>query len=626
MQSSLTNPDRRPLREGWVSHFDPRRRLWYYINLNEAPPRTTYLHPDDEDPPSPTTPPMHIPPVSTVHPRQGTTPFSTASHAYRARHPTFAQQLYASATNTGQNTLPTPTNSDEDFEQASTYLTNISLPSNSPPEESNLFSTSPSDGYGPNPSPDPSSSLPSPPLSPLWSRPARRRPRGARSPTFPGPLPVAGPSFTLPPVTENQTACDIRDRALFNSLPSDPTPPSTSHNPQNIITFRHRRSATLPSMKSPVAQPLSVDIRSRPRETPMYSTVARPLETSPKPIKKSTPAFQNLSTLPAETTIPAAYMAVFPLSGNVGLPVIGALPAPAVFPPVLPSAPNLHISQMQSSLQPGNTCQPVPLTTPPVLGESRGDQEVENERKRKVLKKVGLAVGKSAGKMALRMGTKMALGSVGIPIDTSNMFSSDGDGVLNVITAGVSELAASAATAGVSQALKASTSPSSATNTSPPQSLTALSPQPTLTTSSQPSVDPNYAAILNQMQAMQLTQRQQNNPSQPVSSPAEYASILSQMQAMQMPNGIQRPSLPSSLPYQGVQPQLAVSEVNGAQSSGPPQNGSSQSHWQQNLMNTVIGGATHALVSSAVNNIDFTGAADAATSTFSDLASFDPYA
>lgn len=622
----------------------------YYINLNETPPRTTYLHPDDEDPPSPLVvntplppmdtippppmntippppmntippppPPMNIippPPMNTIPPppmntipsvptlhrhvsMQGTTPFSNASQAYRARHPTLAQQLYASAT-TGQSTLPTPAHSDEELERDPGYRTNIAL-NGSPPEESNLFSISPNYGYRPNPLLDSSSSLPSPPLSPVWNYPPRRRPRGARSPSFPGPLPVTGPSFTLPPVNETQTASDLRERALFHSLP--PTP-STLRNPQNITTFRHSRSNTLPSMKSLVAQPLPVGITSKPRETPMYSTFARPLETSPNPTKTTTPAFQNLSPLTAVTNIPAAL--------------------PPFMLPVSPIAPNL-----QSNLQYGDTSQPI--TTSPVLDEVRDHQEAESALQKKVLKKVGLSVAKSAGKMVLRTGTKMALGSVGIPIDTSNMFSSDGDGVLSTITEGISEMAASAATAGVvSQALNAATSPSTTANMSPPHSLTTISRQPTLSTAPQPSMDPaSYAAILNQMQAMQLTQHQQNNPSQPVHSPAEYASIISQMQAMQMPHGIQRPPLPStSFSYQGVQPPsspVTVSQVNGAQPPRPPQNGSAQGNWQQGLMNSIVGGATHALVSNAVNNINFSGAADAVTSTFSDFtSSFDP--
>jgi hypothetical protein len=529
---------------------------------------------------------------------RGTTPFSNASQAYRARHPTLAQQLYASAT-TGQSTLPTPAHSDEELERDPGYRTNIVL-SGSPPEESNLFSTSPNYDYRPNPLRDSSSSLPSPPLSPVWSYPPRRRPRGARSPTFPGPLPVAGPSFTLPPVNETQTASDLRERALFHSLP--PTP-SALHNRQNITTFRHSRSNTLPSIKSPVAQPFPVGVASKPRETPMYSTVACRLATSPNPTKTTTPAFQNLSPLPAVTNIPAGFPFMQPIS---------------------PIAPNL-----QSNLQSGNTFQPI--TTSPVLGEVRDHQEAESARKKEVLKKVGLSVAVSAGKMALRTGTKMALGSVGIPIDTSNMFSSDGDGVLSAITEGISEMAAvSAATAGVSQALNAATSPSTTTNMSPPQSLATISRQPTLSTASQPSMDPaSYAAILNQMQAMQRTQHQQNIPSQPVHSPAEYASILSQMQAMQMPHGVQRPPLPSnSFSYQGVQPPsspVTVSQVNGAQAPRPPQNSSAQGNWQQGLMNSVIGGATHALVSNAVNNIDFSGATDAVTNTFSDFtSSFDP--
>ena len=617
-------------------------------------------------------------PSPTLHRRvsmQGTTPFSNASQAFRARHPTLAQQLYASAT-TGQSTLPTPAHSDEELDRDSGYRTNIVL-SGSPPEESNLFSTSSNYGHRSNPLPDSSSSLPSPPLSPVWSYPPRRRPRGARTPTFPGPFPVAGPSFTLPPVNETQAASDLRERALFHSLP--PTP-LTLHNPQNITTFRHSRSA---SMNSPVAQPFPVGITSKPREIPMHSTFAYPLQISPNP-SKTTPAFQNLSPLPAVTSIPAAS-------------------------PI-------------AQFQPGDPCQPTTIS--PVLGESRDHEDAESARKRKVLTKVGLSVAKSAGKMALRTGTKMALGSMGIPVDTSNMFSSDGDGVLSAITEGISEMAASAATAGVSQALNAATSPSTATTTSPPQSPATISPQPTLSTASQPPMDPaSYAAILNQMQAMRLTQHQQNNPSQPVHSPAEYASILSQMQAMQMPHGIQRPPLPStSFSYQGVQspsspvtvspvngaqspmppqngsaqgnwqqrpplplisfshqgvqppsspvtvsqangaqspmaPQngsaqgnwqqrptlpstgfshqgvqppsspVTVSQPNGAQLPRPPQNGSVQGNWQQGLMNSVIGGATHALVSNAVDNTNFSGAADAVTSTFSDFtSSFDPTA
>jgi len=265
------------------------------------------------------------------------------------------------------------------------------------------------------------------------------------------------------------------------------------------------------------------------------------------------------------------------------------------------------------------------------LGEVRDHQEAESNHKQKVLKKIGLAVAKSAGKMALRTGTKMALDSIGVPVDTSNMFASDGDGVLNVITEGISEITASGAAAGVSQALNAATSPSTATNTFPPQALATISRQPTPRTAPQPPMDPSsYAAILNQMQAMQLSQHQENKPSQPVHSPAEYASILSQMQAMQMPHGTQRPSLPSSsLSYQGVHPPSfqAVSQVNGGQSPGPPQNGSAQGRLQQNLVNSAIGGATHALVSNAVNNIDSSGATDTVTSAFSGFtSSFDPTA
>lgn len=253
----------------------------------------------------------------------------------------------------------------------------------------------------------------------------------------------------------------------------------------------------------------------------------------------------------------------------------------------------------------------------------RDHQEAESDVKRNMLKKVSLAVGKSAGKMALRMGTKMALGSVGIPVDTSNMFSSDGDGVVNVITEGVSEMAASAAAAGVSQVLNAAANSSTSTNTSPPQLLATIPQQPTLSSASQSSIDPSsYVTILNQMQAMQL----QNNSTQPVYSPAEYASILNQMQTMQMPPGVQRPSFPSSSLSYHVQPpssQGTVSQVNGAQSSVPPQKGSAQGRWQQNLMKSVIGGATRALVSSAVDNIDLSSATDAVTSTFT---SFDPTA
>ncbi|KAH9843787.1 uncharacterized protein C8Q71DRAFT_730047 [Rhodofomes roseus] len=39
------NPDRRPLPPGWISQWDSNYNAWFYVNTQENPPRSSWVHP-----------------------------------------------------------------------------------------------------------------------------------------------------------------------------------------------------------------------------------------------------------------------------------------------------------------------------------------------------------------------------------------------------------------------------------------------------------------------------------------------------------------------------------------------------------------------------------------------------
>ncbi|KAI0276154.1 hypothetical protein BGY98DRAFT_1098353 [Russula aff. rugulosa BPL654] len=48
-----SNPDRRPLPDGWITRYDEGYRAWYYVDTRAQPPRSAWDHPLDASPPSP---------------------------------------------------------------------------------------------------------------------------------------------------------------------------------------------------------------------------------------------------------------------------------------------------------------------------------------------------------------------------------------------------------------------------------------------------------------------------------------------------------------------------------------------------------------------------------------------
>ncbi|CCA66974.1 hypothetical protein PIIN_00811 [Serendipita indica DSM 11827] len=52
---SQQNPDSRPLPDGWVSEFSPQWNAWYYVNTKEVNPQPGWTHPLDINQPAPAT-------------------------------------------------------------------------------------------------------------------------------------------------------------------------------------------------------------------------------------------------------------------------------------------------------------------------------------------------------------------------------------------------------------------------------------------------------------------------------------------------------------------------------------------------------------------------------------------
>ncbi|KIM47983.1 hypothetical protein M413DRAFT_22554 [Hebeloma cylindrosporum] len=101
MQASATNPDSRPLPDGWTEHFDSQRTIWYYVDLNSEPPRVTFVHPCDGT----------LQPLSAPIPEMGRLSQIRSSQRLResrgitspqSRRATVAQLLYASSISSSQ--------------------------------------------------------------------------------------------------------------------------------------------------------------------------------------------------------------------------------------------------------------------------------------------------------------------------------------------------------------------------------------------------------------------------------------------------------------------------------------------------------------------------------------------
>ncbi|PIL36626.1 hypothetical protein GSI_00315 [Ganoderma sinense ZZ0214-1] len=57
-----SNPDRRPLPQGWIEKYDERYQAWFYVNTLENPPRSSWVHPLGAAPPEGYGPPSGPPP------------------------------------------------------------------------------------------------------------------------------------------------------------------------------------------------------------------------------------------------------------------------------------------------------------------------------------------------------------------------------------------------------------------------------------------------------------------------------------------------------------------------------------------------------------------------------------
>ncbi|EPQ59712.1 hypothetical protein GLOTRDRAFT_114321 [Gloeophyllum trabeum ATCC 11539] len=69
------NPDRRPLPPGWIQQYDHKYKAWFYVNTQESPPRSSWVHPlgppGSPAPPSNFAPPPGAPPRDAYGPGPG---------------------------------------------------------------------------------------------------------------------------------------------------------------------------------------------------------------------------------------------------------------------------------------------------------------------------------------------------------------------------------------------------------------------------------------------------------------------------------------------------------------------------------------------------------------------------
>jgi len=69
MSATASNPDRRPLPDGWITRWDDNYRAWYYVDTRAQPPRSSWDHPLNQ-PPSTSPPGGYAPPSSAPPPNR----------------------------------------------------------------------------------------------------------------------------------------------------------------------------------------------------------------------------------------------------------------------------------------------------------------------------------------------------------------------------------------------------------------------------------------------------------------------------------------------------------------------------------------------------------------------------
>ncbi|CAA7271416.1 unnamed protein product [Cyclocybe aegerita] len=579
---------------------------------------------------------------------QADVPLVNAVRAHNSGKPTQAQQLYASVIQkqplliNSTNPLPEngcddggPVNSEcsgEDFDPESLYASPSASPSATP--------------SSPTPTPTPLSSVPSPSLNGIqsFSNRAGNR-RGARSSTVSrlSTSPLYAPSgghaatfkYTLPHLSSS----------------------SNVRNPGAELTFQHHGSATLPTAfpRSSATNTLPSGSTTARKEAPMYTTTARLSSQLSDPSKLTTPAFQNgslsLTSRPnpivvhniaapkssAIDSLPSSQPQFAPSLSGATIQHPYNLPWPAV---ISISSNNATISSQPNVLLEGAQGNTNPTATLP-------QNDVDPHARRKILKKISISIGKSVGKVVLKARAKMVLGSVGIPTDVTNILSSEDEGgVVDALTAGLSEMVASAAS-GVSNAIipgatqsKPST-PSTANTASPSASVSrvlvpihepapAAPAMPSMPTNSTNVSQADYDAIVHQMNLLHVAQQKQAMALQELHHPPPISALPNtqapgMMNYSAMGNHINPPNkAPVSVPilaYSAAQihPE-AVLASHSAQTFARPQDLSQNPpSSQSNILGSVLGGATNAVVSSAIANIDFAGLTDAASSTLTDF-------
>ena len=321
-----------------------------------------------------------------------------------------------------------------------------------------------------------------------------------------------------------------------------------------------------------------------------------------------------------------------PISGLPGVPVSQmSLPATSSQSPVQQLSPT-QLSPTQPQTITGG-----PLTTEPRMSEA----EIAAKKKRnKVIKKMGIGIGKAV--------LKGALGSVGVPPSVVEA----GAGVVGAIATGVAEAqAANVAEAAASAAASTLTAAAYSVASSPPptsplSSLHTTSPSPIISGMVGPQQSMNilpqlqppgqsYEQIVANMNAQYMQHIPHQAPQQPLSlqipqqipSPpigqqptmesSDYAIMASQIQAMQAQSQQQQQQLMLAQ-QQLAQQQIAMQRPNQGRTNAaaPARPGLGAS-----VLSSVLGGATHAMVSGAIDYGMNGGATDggATSSMFGDF-------
>ncbi|KAF9057314.1 hypothetical protein BJ165DRAFT_1397607 [Panaeolus papilionaceus] len=234
MQNVAGNPDGRPLPEGWSQHFEPSKRMWYYVQMNIMPPKVSFTHPADlagngEGSRTPTLPQSshNTHHNSMPRPQSMSFPQMPGVDGSRSGGLTFAQKLYASS---ASNTHAVPMLNPTDIHQNA--------------------------GKPHLPSPPPSSRGTSPlPISPADFHPAAiPRPNASRMSSMPN----FGVSAMLP---------------VPSSTSGGATPSTHHHHPVRSTTFAAAQAFGQPNR---VVTHHAKPGFPPPRQTPHIITTARP--------------------------------------------------------------------------------------------------------------------------------------------------------------------------------------------------------------------------------------------------------------------------------------------------------------------------------------------------------------